>query len=332
MCEVWLNIYLPACVRRTGSLCIFFCIDPLCYVGWWWIVGLSTRGGCVNRHNRHPGLRLWSHLHESGVICGVLGVDVIILSVLSLHAGAFDLLMRDVQKMGQLVVNGDDDGGSDDDTHYELVEFTTFDQRGGEWYIGCRWSAGDVTTEHLSNVAHCTELFEDLRDWVRDGCLSTGRRGRKRRREVGDRPGNVDVSVLERVEDMFPFQSSVVKGDCMAVAYVNAVGRFDREVHQSYVEGATMRAVQSWCRRDGIIRLGKKHQFLDGASRIQEFGRGIFYVIIQSVSGTKHAVVVDTRDTSVVMVDGTNPGPVVMNVASTMWIRAWCRAWEVVLM
>ena len=268
-------------------------------------------------------------------------MDVAVLSVLSVHAGAFELLMRDVTKMSRLAMDGDggdsdddgdsDDGDSDDDdTHHELVEFTNFDQRGGEWYIGCRWSAGDVTTEHLSNVAHCTELFEDLRDWVRDGCLSTGRRGRKRKREVGDRPGNVDGVALV-VEDALPFQLSVVKGDCMAVAYVNAVGRFDRRVQQSYVEGATMRAMQSWCRRDGIIRLGKKHTFLESASRIQKFGCGVFYAIIQSVSGTKHAVVVDTRGAVVVMVDGMNPGPVVMDAASTMWIRAWCRAWEVVL-
>ena len=264
---------------------------------------------------------VWCHLCMSGV-------DVRILSVLSVHAGAFDLLMRDVEKMARLVEESgdDDDSGAEDD--YELVEFTSFNQRGGEWYMGCRWALGGVTTEHLSQVVHCTALFEDLRDWVRDGCLFAGRRGRKRNRDVGDR--HVNVSSPETVDDSFPFQSSVVKGDCMAVAYVNAVGRFDRRVRQSYLKGATMREMQSWCRRDGIIRLGKKHTFLESASRVQEFGCGVFYAIVQSISGTKHAVVVDSRATVAILVDGVNSGPVVMDATSTEWIRAWCRAWEVV--
>ena len=50
------------------------------------------------------------------------GVDVAILSVLSVHAGAFELLMRDVEKMKRLFVEDSDGSEAEDD--YEIMEFT----------------------------------------------------------------------------------------------------------------------------------------------------------------------------------------------------------------
>lgn len=236
--------------------------------------------------------------------------------------------------------DGDEKGRIPETDEAEVDSFYKLEHTKGIWKVGINWRNGDQTTQDVETVVHMKQYFVHLKTWIEKGCKMRTRKHTgvhvPSMKWIGARDTEETEEKTDVVDDRYIFtrQTSPRYG-CLFSAYSNACNRLTGHSPLNSVikpddDNNNWSDVDKWISQDRQIIYHYKDSRIKFKNHMQSFQElpddCIIIAEILTTNQLHHAVVIDTRHGTRLLIDGALKGPVEYTAANMRWVRNWIKA------